>query len=77
MIGLHHLDAEELEKAPKPTMFVAGPFAEENIVEEQILHHRRHHAVHLGPRFVHQHLAQPADLRCDVDHDSCSSGSAS
>ena len=73
--GLHqqvgsvvHLDAEQLEDPPERRMLLASPVPVEDVVEEELLHHRRDHAVDLGPRFVDQRSAQAADLGGDADH---------
>ena len=66
--GFDDLDAEDLEQPAEAAVLVARALAEEDVVEEQLLHHGRHHAVDLDPGLVDEHPAQPADFRRDVDH---------
>ena len=66
--GLDDLDPEHLEQPAEAAVLIARLFAEEDVVEQQLLHHRRHHAVDLDPGLVHQHPAQPADFGCDLNH---------
>jgi len=38
-------------------MLLAGAVSVEDVVEEQVLHHRGDHVVHLGSGLVHEDLA--------------------
>ncbi len=49
-------------------MLVARTVSKEDVVKEQLLHHWRHHAVHLRSRLVDQHFSQSSNFRCHVDH---------
>ncbi len=68
MAGLDDLDAEELQEAAEPCVLFARPLAEQDVVEEKLLHHRRHHAIDLRPGLVHEHTTKSADFRCHSDH---------
>ncbi len=60
------LRAKELQHALEAAVLLARAVAEEDVVEEQLLHHRRDHAVDFRSRLVDQHLPQAADLRGDA-----------
>jgi len=57
LVGLHHLDAQKLQQTPEAAVLVARTVAKEDVVKEQLLHHRRYHAVHLRSRLVDQHFS--------------------
>ncbi len=67
-VGLDHLDPQDLQKPPEPSVLVPGAVAEEDVVEEQLLHHGRDHQVHFGPRLVDEHPPQPPHFGSDVNH---------
>ena len=45
-----HLDPEQLEEATKSRVLLPRAFAEQDVVEQELLHHRRHHPVDLRGR---------------------------
>ena len=51
------LRAEELQHALEAAVLLARPVAEEDVVEEQLLHHRRDHPVDFRSRLVDEDLA--------------------
>ena len=65
---VQHFDAEQLQYATESGVLLASPIAVEDVVEEQLLHHRRDHAIDLGTWLVDQGAAQTADLGGDADH---------
>ncbi len=54
---VQHVDPEQLQDATESAVLVACPIAVENVVEQQLFHHRRDHPVHLEPGLVNQHPA--------------------
>src|SRR5207244_7432827 len=57
-------EADELLEAP---VLLAGHLAVEDVVEEELRHHRRDHDVDLAPREMHEDALQPPDLARDVE----------
>ena len=55
VLDLEHLVGDVAEDLLEPAVLLAGPVAEEDVVEEQLLHHRRHHPVDLGSGHVDQY----------------------
>jgi hypothetical protein len=68
--GLEDADAGELHQAPEEAVLLAHALPEEDVVEEQLLHHGGDHLVHLGAGLVDQDRAQAADLGRHVQHRS-------
>ena len=57
LLGFEGPHAEQLERAPEAAVFRPRPISKKDVVEEQLLHHRRHHRVDLDTRLVEQHLS--------------------
>ena len=51
-------------------MLLARDLPVEDVVEEELIHHRRDHHVDLPPRQVDQHALEPADLARHVESHS-------
>jgi hypothetical protein len=63
-----HFNAECSEQPHEAVMLFARPLTEENVVEQELVHHGRHHVIHFRTRRVHQHALQPPDFGPDVQH---------
>ncbi len=64
--GDQHLHPGPPQHPPEDAVLAARGVAVEDVVEQQLTHHPRHHQVDLGPGIVHQHPAQPPGLRLDT-----------
>ena len=51
-------------------MLLSDPIAEQDVVEEQLLHHRWNHPVALENRLMKKEAAQPTDFRSNANHES-------
>jgi hypothetical protein len=64
--GLQDFVGDIAQHLLKTAMLFARPRAEEDVVEQQLLHHRGHHPIDLSPRQVHQDGGKLPDLGMDA-----------
>src|SRR3954463_14844059 len=67
VLHVEHIIGDEAEELLKPSMFLARDLPVQDVVEEELRHHGRHHHVDLAPRQMDQHALEPADLTRDVE----------
>ncbi len=67
VLAVQHLDAGLPHHGAEQVVLVARLLAVEDVVEEELLHHRRRHPVDLPPGPVHQDAPQACDFGIDVD----------
>ena len=67
ILDLEHLVGHVAENLLKTAMLLAGAVPVEDVVEQQLLHHGRHHAVDLRPGQVDQDRLELSDFRSDSE----------
>jgi len=65
ILDVEHLVRHEAKHLPEPAVLFARACPEQDVVEKQVLHHRRHHAVDLATGLVDENRPQAADLGVD------------
>ena len=63
LLNVEHLVRHEAEHLPEPPVLLARAGPEQDVVEEQVLHHRGHHPVDLATGLVDEDRAQAPESR--------------
>ena len=64
VVNLIRHEPKDLLKSP---VFLARELPEQDVVEQQLRHHRRHHDVDLAPGQMHENALELADFACHVE----------
>jgi len=67
ILQFHDVVGDEPDQLLKPAMLFARDLTVKDVVEEKLIHHRRHHEVDLPAGKMDQDTLQPADFAGDVE----------